>query len=285
VSFLLGGPKTLPSTGTPYQVSVTQAASAAVTEGTAALATSIAIDNTNNTFTIKLNGTTSSVLTLNAGTYTQDQLAALVQSKINADDQLRGQQVLVDVDAGHLRIRSRQVGAGSQIAFAGGTALGAGGPLGFDGTETASGLNVAGNFVVNGQTETASGAGQVLSGTAGNVHTDGLQVNVTLTADQVGTGAVADLTVSDGLASRLNRVLNAYLDPANGRFKSIDAGYQNDVKVIDQTISRQNDMLSAKKDKLIQQFAAMEATISRLKATGDQMTAQLAALNQSTKSQ
>lgn len=274
VSFLLGGDRTQPSGATPYQVNATRAATAASVSATNALAASVILDSSNNAFTIKVNGATSSLLTLDPGTYTPDTLAAAVQAKINADTALGGSQVAVDLDGGRLRVRSLQLGSVSQVAFGSGSALGAGGPLGFTGGEASVGTNVAGQFLVNGRVEAATGFGQTLSGNSGNAHTDGLQVRVTLSADQIGAGVTSDLTVSQGLASRLSQVLNRYLDPVSGRFKTIDTGFQQQAKDIDQTITRQNDLLNQKKNELVQQFAAMETAISRLKSLGDQLTAQ-----------
>ena len=94
-------------------------------------------------------------------------------------------------------------------------------------------------------------------------------------------GPEADLSVTEGLASRLNQVLNRYLDPIKGRFKTIDETYQQNVKDIDASITRQNDVLDTQKNYLLEQFTAMETTIGRLKSLGDQLTAQLGSLTTS----
>ncbi len=154
--------------------------------------------------------------------------------------------------------------------------------LGFAGTESASGLNVAGNYVVDGVAEAATGTGQVLSGDSGNAHTDGLQVQVTLNGSQIVSGSDADLTVTRGLADRLNQVLSRHLDPVSGRFDSIDKQYDDQIGVIDETIARQNALLQAKKDSLLQQFAAMEETVSRLNSLSQQLSAQFLARRQTT---
>lgn len=270
VEFVLGADKTRPSGAVPYQVSVTAPATRAAVTGPSALAGTVTITAGNNSFTVKVNNVTSTTITLTAGDYTPQTLAQAIQLQINTNAALAGNPVAVDLDAGRLRITSQLYGAGSQLAFAGGTALGAGGPLGFAGTETAAGTNVAGQFVVSGQAEAATGVGQVLTGNAGNANTDGLQVRATL-----GAAGTANLTVTQGLASRLGAVFTKYLDPVNGRFKTIDNEFQQNTRDIDATVARQTATMDAKKELLLRQFAAMESAVSRLKGLGTQLSSLL----------
>jgi flagellar hook-associated protein 2 len=283
VSFLLGGNKTQPTGDSPYRVDVTRAATAAALTATAALTDPVSIDGSNNSFSIKVNGLTSSLLTLDPGDYRPADLAAALQAKINADAALAGNQVVVDLDGGKLRFRSQVLGSASKIAFTGGTALGASDPFKVAGSAPATGADVAGSFLVNGTPESATGSGQVLSGRSGNAHTDGLSVRVTLDPSQVVDGPEADLTVTQGLASRLNQVLNRYLDPINGRLKTVNDQFQNQSDDIDKTITHQNDLLDAKKNQLIAQFTAMETTISQLQTLGNQLSAQFGTTNQTSK--
>src|SRR6185437_6814143 len=99
--------------------------------------------------------------------------------------------------------------------------------LGFSSSASARGQDVAGSFVVNGVTEAAVGNGQILAATAGNAKTNGLQVRVSLTADQVAQGATGTVNVTRGVASRLGQVLNSFLDPVSGRLKTIDQSFQD----------------------------------------------------------
>lgn len=273
VSFLLGGDRTKPSGASPYQVNITQAATSAQISAGVALTDPIKVETGLNEFTIKVDGVTSSLISLDLGTYTQAEFAAAVQTKINADPNLTSHHVAVDLDGGNLRVRSLAIGSLSQVSFVSGSALGASGPLGFSGSEASTGLNVAGNFIVNGQIETATGFGQVLTGSSGNTNTDGLQVRVTLTQDQVVAGPEADVGVTQGLAARLNKTINRFLDPVTGRLKTVDDRFKKDTSGIDNIIKRQNALLERKKDQLLIQFAAMEASISRIKSLGDQLTA------------
>ena len=268
VQFVFGGSKTKPSGDTPYQVQVTSAATRASAEGSYALPNAITVDTNNNLFSVLVNGVSSGNLALAAGTYTQGALAAAVQSLVNASPPLQGHQVAVDVVNGKLRITTAQFGSGASVKFGSGSALGADGPLGFLGTESGTGTNVSGRFVVNGKTETATGTGQTLTGTAGNANTDGLQVRFTGTA-----AATADLTVTQGLAGRLNSVLGKYLDAATGKLSAINDGFTAQSDEITGQIRKQNDLLTEKKDELTRRFAEMESAVSKLKGLGASLTA------------
>jgi flagellar hook-associated protein 2 len=273
VRFLTGGSKTKPSGATPYQVDVTAAATRATLTAGADLAVSTVIDGTNNTLKVRIDGRESSTLTLAHGTYSRSALAAAVQAAINNDPALAGASVIVDLDGDRLRITSRAYGSSSQVRIVSGTAVSSG-VLGFSGGELASGTNVMGQFIVNGNPEPATGFGQILSGNTGNAYTEGLQVQVTLTPSQVMPGSEADLTVSRGVADSLAQVLNRYLDPVTGRLKNVSKRFEGQVEVMNRAIDFQNDLLEKKKESLLKQFLAMESVVNKLKLLGQQLTAQ-----------
>ncbi len=273
VKFLFGSTNTKPSGATPYQVDITQAATRAALTAGADLAASTVIDSTNNSFTVRIDGRESSTLTLASGTYTRAALAAAVQDAINSDPQLAGVSVIVDLVGDRLRITSRTYGSSSQVRIVGGSAVTTG-VLGFAGGEISSGLNVAGSFIVDGNPEPATGFGQILAGTSGNDHTDGLQVQVTLAPDQVVAGPEAQLTVTRGLADSLSQVLNRYLDPTQGRFKNAAQRFDSQLEVVNKAIDAQNELMEKKKESLLRQFIAMESVVSRLKLLGQQLAAQ-----------
>jgi flagellar hook-associated protein 2 len=265
VSFLLGSDKTKPTpAGQPYQVNVTAPATRGAVTAASPPAPSVVIDSSNNSLAVVVNGVKSNNLTLTAGTYTPASLAAMLQTVLNSDPPIQANQVSVDLSSGSIRITSAKYGSASTVEMASGSALAA---LGFAGGEKASGTNVAGSFTVGGKTEAAEGLGQVLTGSSGNANTDGLQVLVTAPAATTG-----DLDVTQGVASRLNAVLNKYLDPVNGRFKTLDNGYDTDAADIDKTIARQNALIDAKKESLLKQFSDMETAVSRLKNLGTQLS-------------
>lgn len=265
VSFVLGSDKTKPTpAGQSYQVNVTAPATRGGVTGGSPPAPTVTIDGTNNTFRVVVNGIGSNTLSLAAGTYTPASLAAAVQAVVNSDPPVQGNQVSVDLVSGQLRITSAKYGSASSVeVVAGGTALSA---LGFTGGEKASGTDVVGSFTVGGKTEAATGSGQLLLGSSGNANTDGLQVLVTAAGP-----VTADLGVTQGIASRLGAVLNKYMDPVNGRFKTIDNGFAATADGITEQITRQNQLVDEKKQSLLRQFTAMETAVSKLKNLGTQL--------------
>ncbi|HZT83021.1 MAG TPA: flagellar filament capping protein FliD, partial [Gemmataceae bacterium] len=275
VQFVTGSDKTK-APASPVQVDVTQAATQGSMTATNALAASTVIDSTNNTFTITLDGVASGTLTLAAGTYTPDQLAQQVQGLVNNDAALAGRQVAVSLSGGKLVFTSASYGSASRVAIGTGSALSA---LGFTGTEGGTGQDVAGNFVVNGVVEQATGNGQLLTGAAGNANTDGLVVRAALTPAQVVAGPEASITVSRGLASRTAQVLDSLLDPLTGRLKTIDDSFQSSIDDLNQQIQEQTDLMNAQHDALVAQFTALEETVSQLQATSNFLNGQLASLS------
>ncbi|AWM37366.1 Flagellar hook-associated protein 2 [Gemmata obscuriglobus] len=275
ITFLAGGTKTQSTAGKSVQVNVTAAATQAVVVASATPG-SVALIPANPTLQFKLNSLLSSSVSLPAGPYNSTgELLAAVQKAINSAQSSSDNYVTVGLDGGgKVQISTQKYGSGANIAITGGSAevLAA---LGFNGAESSVGTNVAGNFVVNGTTETAIGSGQILTGASGNATTAGLQLTSKLTAP--GTGTV---TVTQGVASRLSQVLNSYLDPVAGRFKAITDTYNQQTANIDKTIVKQQAVLDDKTAQLQKQFAAMETAVNNLKG----LQTQLASLATSTNS-
>jgi flagellar hook-associated protein 2 len=265
VSFVLGTDKTKPSAvATPYQVNVTSPATRALLTATNPLGSTVTITPPDTALSIKLNGLAAVGITIEPGTYTPDQVASLLQQRINTNPALSANPVVVALDSSNkLTISSQLYGSSSKVEFAGGGALAA---LGFSGTETAAGTNVAGNFVVDGVTETATGSGQVLTGATGNKNTSGLQVRSGLAA-----AGTADLTVTQGLAARLNQVLTKYLDTGNGRLVALDKQFKAQTDDIDVAITKQNTLVDEQKERLSLRFAAMESAVNNLKGLQTQL--------------
>ena len=275
VQFIIGGSNTKATTA-GYEIDISQAAERASTTATNALAATTVIDSSNNTFSITIDGTQSSDLVIADGSYTRSELAQLVQSVIEADAELSGREVSVTLNSDKLQITSQRYGADSEVAIGTGNALTS---LGFDGTESALGKNVVGNFIVDGVAETAVGSGQFLIGDSGNANTAGLQVRVTLTSADVQPGAEAVLTVSRGVASRLGQILENFLDPVTGKIKAINEGFDDRIQSVEDSITRQNEALQLRQEALSREFIALETAISQLQSTGNFLTSQLASLS------
>ncbi|MBX3444732.1 MAG: flagellar filament capping protein FliD [Planctomyces sp.] len=272
VQFVIGGTRTgAPASG--VQVDITQAAERATISAGSALAPSTVIDGTNDTLSLRLDGTSATEIRLAHGTYTPDQLAAHLESVINSTPAFGTRQVAAGVSGGALTLTSVAYGAASEIAVVSGTAMSA---LGFLGNESDFGQDVAGVFIVDGQTEPAAGRGRLLIGNADNPNTADLQVRVTLSSGQVQAGVDANLTTTRGLASRLDQALNKLLDPVNGRIKTVHDSFDANLETLQKAIDRQNAFFEKQQKKLIDEFTALEMTMAQLQNTATYLTNQLA---------
>jgi flagellar hook-associated protein 2 len=283
VNFVLGGRNTKPTTTNPIEVFVTQAAEQANLTASNALAESVVVNADNRQLNLKINGKSGSIL-LSQGTYDAAALAREVQNQLNGSSSFANAQFEVKIQDGKLSINSRNYGASNSIEIEGGSAMT---DLGFTSGQKASGKDVVGKFRVNGVEETATGSGQLLIGSSGNAHTDGLQLRVTLSSSQLSadpnTIPVAQMTVTRGLAASLDVTLNQFLDPVNGRFETIKKNYQSQMDDLNSTISRQNTLIEAQRERLLLRFAKMEAAVSKLQSMGNVMGMQIATMISSKK--
>jgi flagellar hook-associated protein 2 len=275
VSFLFGGSATKESIS-PYQVDVSRAAERASVTGGSAVAASTVIDSSNNTLTLNLDGVEATI-TLSDGTYTPEQLAAEVEGVVNSSPELIGRSISAGIDAtGELSLTSGTYGSSSRVTVGSGTALNA---LGFAGGETDIGVNVAGSFIVNGKSEDATGSGRVLTGVEGNANTDGLQVKVTLSPGQISMGVEGTVSVSRGITARLNAVIDKLLDSQTGTLTTVDAGFNDQIQSIQDSIDRQQAIFDKQKQDLQDKFNAMESALEKLQSTSSLLGSQLASLS------
>jgi len=273
ISFLLGSSRTKGS-ATAYGVDITQAAEQASITGTTNLAASTVITSSNRTLTLDLDGKSTTV-TLTAGTYTAQQLADHLESVINDSEDLPGREIKVGLNGSKLVLTSASYGSSSKVAITGGTSVT---DLGLTTSLTDTGRDVVGSFIVDGQTEVAVGRGRVLSGDPENENTADLQVQVTLTPGQVGSGVEGSLTVTRGFASSLDQVLGELLDVEDGLLASIDDGFTDQLDSIQASIDRQKATFDRQKESLLVQFQALETAISQMQSTGNYLSSQLANL-------
>jgi len=273
VSYNIATNKTKPSGAVPYQVQIDVAATQAVVVSAGPPGGTVTISPSNNILQIKLNGLLAAGITLDSGTYSVSDLASLIQRKFNSAPTLNGNLITAGVTIdGKLSIGTQAYGSAAKIEITGGGSGSFLADVGFTANQSASGRDVAGRFTVNGLTETATGAGQILTGATGNKNTDGLQVKASIT-----TSGSANVTVNQGLASRLSSTLNKYLDPVNGRLKSVNDAFTKSSAEIDKTVSRQKTLLQAKTEELQLKFAAMESAVSKLKNVGTSLSSLLPA--------
>lgn len=265
-----------------FQVQISSAATQATTQATNPLAASIVIDATNEEFELSLDGQKSSQLKLAHGTYTQAEVASLLEDAINGDEELVGRAVTVAVQDGSLQIRSHSYGTSSKITALTGSSLST---LGFAGTESSSGQDVVGHFFVDGKVEAAVGSGQLLTGKAENKNTADLQVRVSLNASQISTTAPeGTISITRGIASHLDGVLNKLLQPptdgesGGGKIHTANSRYDDLIADIEESITRMNARFDAEQESLIKQFTALETAVSGFQNTASFLSSQLSSI-------
>ena len=271
VSFIYGTKDTATSTD-PWEVNITQAAEKASIVADSTIGSSTVIDSKSQRFTIEVDGVESEPLYLTQGTYTQEELAQHMQSVINRSTDLAARDVSVMVQNNALRIESSVYGARSEVGSVSGEAAAM---LGFSGTEFERGKDVAGYFLVDGETESATGKGQTLSGNADNTSTAGLQLNISLSSSQITGTYQSDLTVSRGFAAELSGFISELLDEENGRFANSIQSYEDQLVGIEASEERLNSVFESKQQQLISQFVGIESSISNLQNTSAFLTSQL----------
>lgn len=248
-----------------YTIDITQAATQGSLVGANNSISSLVVNSgINDSFTIKVDGTTSSSITLTAGTYSSaDELATEIQAQINGNDLLRSQSAKVSVtfDSANNRflIDSQSFGDSSTIEITQSTGAG----LGLNVAAGVVGTNVAGT--VNGVA--ASGDGQFLTATNG----------LKLLIDGNVSGGLGTVSFSRGLMENLDTVLGGLLD-SDGSLKSKTEGLQKSLDLI--TDERQNlsDKIVKLEARLLSKFNAMDGILGQIQNTGSFLTQQLASL-------
>jgi flagellar hook-associated protein 2 len=226
-----------------------------------------AIDSTNNELTVTLDGVTASV-SLVAGTYTKDQIAAQVQSAINGASAFSSAGIAVSVTidgSGRMNITSNKYGSESKVGITG-TAV-----SNLLGTATATaGIDVAGT--IGGVA--ATGSGQFLSGANGSAAA-GLKLQITGGAENVSRGTVS---FSHGHAFNLNKLVEGLLGD-KGLLTGRTDGIKNSIKDLGKQNETMNARLADIEKRYRAQFTALDVTISKMTSTSTYLAQQLAQLN------
>ena len=267
---------TAATTAGEWQVDVTTAATRAAMTATSPAAATTVIDGTNDSFTIKVDGTASGTLTLTQGSYTPAQLAALVQNTINGASAFSGKgiSVAVTVDGGgNLKFESQAYGVASKLSDTSGTALAA---LGLAGTESADGVDAAGTFSLGGTSYTAVGLAQALNGPTGTA-AEGLAVKYPGTTAQITAGRDATVTLTEGLAVRLGRFAEQALG-AKGVLTTRTDGINASIKANGVRKDELNTRMDRIERQLRAQYVALDSLMSRMNSTSSFLTQQLASI-------
>jgi flagellar hook-associated protein 2 len=257
-----------------YGVNITSLASQGTLASSAALGTTTTIA-ANTVWRVTLNQTDpvteskSQEIKLPAGTYSKDDLAALLRSSINGNATFAGAGDATEAKVGEdgiLTLSSSKYGSTSNIAITGisGSAV----ESIFGGAAPVKGADVIGT--IGGVA--ATGNGQSLTAAPGS-NAEGIQVSITggILGDR---GAV---TFSQGFAFQLNNLATGFVGK-DSLLKSKTDGLNVSIKTIADQASRFETRLDSIEKRYRAQFVALDATLSSMQSTSDYLTQQLASL-------
>jgi len=135
--------------------------------------------------------------------------------------------------------------------------------------QSAQGTSLVGT--INGAA--ATGSGQLLVGTTGNV--DGMGVFYTGTS----TGNVGDITVGVGLAAKMEGILDLFSNPFSGLIQGSILSSQDSYDVLSANITKLETQMEQQRTSLTQSFSVMQQTLASLQQSGDFITQQVNAQN------
>ncbi|WP_293264084.1 flagellar filament capping protein FliD [Neptunomonas sp.] len=217
------------------------------------------------TFSVTVDGITSSELTLSGSFATADDLRTELQSLINNDATLKEANTFVDVvieTGGEFKLASREFGSASEVdietsgaEFAASTGLST---L----SVSSNGADATGN--ING--EAAFGSGNVL---LPKIDTDPYGLNLTVRAG----APIGDFsfTFSKGFAGEMAALFDSFLSKT-GVIQTREDSINSQLKGITEDQTNLDRRMTIYQDRLTQQYLAMEKVITSLKTTGDTFT-------------
>ncbi len=250
-----------------YGITVTRLATQGRVTGSEAAGLTITA-GVNDTLTVLLNGTQSTV-TLSEGEYADSgALATEIQSRINANSDFSDKGITVNVteSGGVLSITSIAYGSESSANIVGGNGrvdLGLG-----DDASVTNGLDVAGT--INGVT--ARGVGQALIGAAGNA-AEGLSVSISGGA----LGSRGTVSYTQGFAYKLDNLLDAIVGEG-GSIETRTDGLTSNIERMDSDVERLENRMDIIEARYRSQFITLELLISEMNSTSSYLEQQLEAL-------
>ncbi len=262
-----------------YDVNITQAARKGYLKGASIADPSespIVIDSTNKNLALRVDGIVSGTITLDEGTYNSwEDLSQELQQKINADSKVGKLGVEVTYvdngDTGYLTLTSGSYGETSKVEVQPTVPNNAHSLLGFNSGEVFAGLNVEGT--ING--EEATGAGQILTGSADNETTAGLKLKVTMTASDLSEGPEATVSIFRGIASRVQKFADSVTKGIDGTIARRTAALSTQIDDLKSRIDDMNAAMEVKRQDLLDKFNQMEQVLGQLNSESSYLQTQL----------
>ena len=217
----------------------------------------------NDTLNLDVNGVSASI-TIAAGTYTADALAAEIKSKINGATPLQDAGISVEVSqsAGALSITSDSYGSASTVSLTSGNGL----TVLFGTAVETAGVDVAGT--IGGVA--ATGSGQTLTGTGDS---SGLVLDIIGGA----TGARGTIDFARGFATKFDSLIEGLLENDSLIDSRID-GINVTIKDIDSQRDTLNRRLEGVEARIRAQFTALDTLVASMTQTSNFLQQQLANL-------
>ncbi|HEX8785842.1 MAG TPA: flagellar filament capping protein FliD, partial [Telluria sp.] len=260
-----------------YAVNITQMATQATMTSDSVVPATTTI-GANTTWSVTLNQTDPTTaskvqnISIPAGTYTPDELAAVLRSSINGNSAFgsSGDTVAASIDSsGHLALSSTKWGEGSNLSLS--SVTGTDISTVFGGATPTTGKDVAGTI---GGVQ-ATGNGQTLSGAVGS-GTEGLKLSIT----GGDVGERGGINFSQGHAILLSNLATNFIG-TNGVITSKTTGLNATIKSItDQKAKFQTHLTNTQK-MYTAQFNKLDTLLSSLQNTQSYLTRQLAAITKS----
>ena len=290
IRFLTAGTDTIESSD-GYFINITRAATQATTsggyfqlDGDAPLT----ITDANNRIKVKIDGESSGIVSLSTGTYTSGEaLASMIETQLQESSldedalSVEWEEDSGDPTRGRIVINSASYGSNSSVEIVS-TSSSIYSDIGLTAGTSTNGKDVAGS--ING--EAATGSGRILTGLSGNATTDGLAIEVNLTADQLTLqgGSQGRVSFSRGIASDFSSILDRFTDTSDGIITSKTDGLEKQIEIFDEHITRIEEQLEIKRERLIAKYTAMEQTIALLETQSQILTQQFALMSSSSSS-
>lgn len=269
--------------GQAYSVEITQAATRGTFTGVNINdpgSTPLVLDSTNNRLKLTVNGVVSNEIVLTAKTYNStDELVKELQTRIDNDLKIGSSGLVVtwqdDGGDGQLVLSSSTYGSASKISVDRTIDNNAATALGLAAGVAVDGKDVKGT--ING--EEATGSGQYLTGNNTNDTTSGLKLKVTLTEADLLDGAEGTVTLTKGLASRMNTILTSLNLAGEGLLDRRISSYQSQVDDLADQIDDFDARLEIRREYLEAKYNAMEEALAELDSVGSYLESQIAGLS------
>ena len=229
---------------------------------------SLVIGPSNDTLSVTLNGTSSTIKLINATYSSASSLAAAIQAQINGATAFSNISASISVSAdnsGNLNFISNRYGGASSVTLSGNAAsnlLGGGSGSSNTGVDMVATLNGA----------AALTSGQYLLGPL-NTPQSGLKLQI------IGgnTGSRGTVTYTKGVAYQLNQLINNFTG-ANGLITTRTNGLNTTIKQLDSQKAQIQTHLAILQKQYQSTYTALDTTMATLNSTSTYLTGQLSSI-------